>query len=139
MYETPVAGAFLLVATPRGCQRSPRRSGAPGPAVEWPSGSSTDGGRLAATGLRRGQIGLIRPGQPRRGGGKDLGAVLLQRHQVLQGVHPRVETGRNQTGEHTGNVGTVLRGKEQRVLALPDEELQRPLDQVVVQRGAGHG
>src|SRR5438132_1719358 len=48
---------------------------------------------------------------------------LLQRHQVLQGVHPRVETGRNQTGEHTGNVGTVLRGKEQRVLALPDEEL----------------
>src|SRR5712691_5320359 len=69
------------------------------------------------------EVDLIRPGQPRLGGGKDLGAVLLQRHQVLQGVHPRVETGGNQTGEHTGDVGTVLRGKEQRVLALPDEEL----------------
>jgi hypothetical protein len=43
---------------------------------------------------------------------KDRGAVLLQRHQILQGIHPGVEAGGNQASEHTGNVGAVLGGKE---------------------------
>ena len=47
-----------------------------------------------------------------------------------------METGGYQAGEHTGNVGTVLGGIEQLVFALSDEELQGPLDQVVVQRRA---
>ena len=65
---------------------------------------------------------MIAPGQPRRGLRKDLGAMLLQRHQVLQGIDTRLETGGNETGEDAGNVGTVLRSVKQRVLALPNEE-----------------
>jgi hypothetical protein len=65
--------------------------------------------------------------------------MLLQRHQVLQGIHPRRKTGGHQAGEHTGKVGTVLGGKEQRVFALPDKEFSGPLDEVIFQGGTGYG
>ena len=64
--------------------------------------------------------------------------MFLQRHQVVQGIATRMHAGGNQTGEHTGNVGAVRRFVEERVLALPDEQLQGPLDQVVIQRGPGN-
>ena len=60
-------------------------------------------------------------------------AVLLQCHQVLEGVDTRVETGGNQAGEHTRDIGTVLRLIEQLVLALADKQLQGPLHQIVVE------
>ena len=90
--------------------------------MEWPIRIKHGWRTIGGDWLKAGEIGLIRPGQPRLGVGKDLGAVFLQRHQVLQGVHPRVETGRNETREDTGNVGTVSVASERRVLALSDEQ-----------------
>jgi hypothetical protein len=66
-------------------------------------------------------------------------AVLLPRHQVLQGIDPGIQTGGDQTGEDTGDVGTVLGGIEQGVLPLPNEEFQRALHQVIIERGAFDG
>ncbi len=90
--------------------------------MEWRPRACADGARLATRGLRRGETRVIGPGQPRRGLRKDRDAMLLQRHQVLQGIDTRLETGGNEAREDAGNVGTVLRRVKQRVLALPNEE-----------------
>jgi hypothetical protein len=65
-------------------------------------------------------------------------SVIAHGIHILERVQPSVHTGRNQTGEHTGDGGTVLGGKKQRILALPDEEFQSSLDQVVIQGGPGY-
>jgi hypothetical protein len=64
--------------------------------------------------------------------GKDRPAVVLQRHQILQGVDTGMETGGDQAGEYTGDIGAVLILVEQGVLTLPNEQLERPLCQVIV-------
>ena len=63
--------------------------------------------------------------------GIDLDAPLLECHQGVQRIDPRVEARRNQAGEHTGNRGAVLRLIEQRVVALADEELQGALHHII--------
>ncbi len=82
---------------------------------------------------------MVRPGQPRRRIGKDLGAVLLQCHQVMQSIATSVEAGRHQTGEHTGDIGAVLSTIKERILALPDEQFQRSFHQIIIQGSARDG
>jgi hypothetical protein len=53
--------------------------------------------------------------------------MLLQGHQVLHGVHASLQTGGNQAGEHTGNVGTVLGFVQQRILTLTHKQFQGAL------------
>jgi hypothetical protein len=65
--------------------------------------------------------------------------MLLQRHQVLHGIDPGLHTGGNQTGEETGDGGTRLGGREQGVLALPNEQFEGALGQVIVKRRAANG
>jgi hypothetical protein len=52
-----------------------------------------------------------------------LKAVLLYRHQILQRIDPRLQAGRNHTGQQTGNVRTMLGRVEEGVLALANAEL----------------
>src|SRR4030095_4886540 len=73
------------------------------------------------------------PWQPRYWVLKDRRAVLLYRHQVLQGVDTCLETGGDQACEQTGDVGTVLRGIKQTVVALTNRQLQGALDRIVVE------
>ena len=73
--------------------------------------------------LRRDRRDRIVPRQPRARIGKDLVAVLLDCDQILQRIHTRLQTGGNDTGQQTGNIGTMLRGIEERVLALAIAEL----------------
>src|SRR2546427_11955845 len=63
---------------------------------------------------------------------------LLQRRQVLQRIDARMETGGDQTGEHTGDIGAVLSAVKQRVVALADEPFQGPLNEIVIEWRAGH-
>src|SRR5207302_7879442 len=117
-HEAVIAGPLHLVAKDPGRTGAPVGARADHCAVERQPRRSPDGSGLATRRLRRGPAGGIGPWQPRRRLRKDLGTVLLQRHQVLQGIDARLETGGDQTGEHTGDVGAVLSAVEQRVLAL---------------------
>ena len=58
--------------------------------------------------------------------------MLLQRHQVLQGIDTRLATGGNEARQDAGNVGTVLRSVKQRVLALPNEKFLMLTEFVVI-------
>jgi hypothetical protein len=62
----------------------------------------------------------------------------LQRHQILHGIEARIEAGGDEAGEETRNGGTVLVLVQERVGALPDEQLQAPPGQIVVERRAGY-
>jgi len=101
-------------------------------AVEWCSGGRPHGPRLASRRLKRAQLRLRVPGQPRLGGGKDRGARLLQRYAGLSGMAPRVEAGGAHPGEHTGDVGAMLGAIKQRVVALADAQLPGARHQIVI-------
>jgi hypothetical protein len=58
--------------------------------------------------------------------------MLLQRHQVLYGIDTRIEARGNQAREYAGDVGAMRVFVKQRVFALPNEQLQEPFSQVVV-------
>jgi len=94
---------------------------------------------LAPRLLRWGERCLRGPGEPGAGVGKDLGAVFLQRHQILHGIDPGMQTRGDQTREDTGDVGTVLGSIEERILPLPNKEFQRPLGEVIIERRAFNG
>ena len=51
-------------------------------------------------------------------------------------MDPRVEARRHQAGEHTRDRGTRLTLGAQRMLPLPNEEFQRALHQVLIERSA---
>ena len=76
---------------------------------------------------------MIIPRQPGVRVVKDRRAVLLQRHQILQRIHPGVEAGGNEAGEHAGDIGAVVRGVKETVFPLANGQLQRPLRDIVVQ------
>src|SRR5262249_50699008 len=101
---------------------APVRAGTHHCLMEWGSGAGPDGWGLAPRHLRGGPAGGIRPGQPRRRVRKDLCPVVLESHQVFERIDASLETGGDQTGEHTRNVRTVLRTVEERILALPHEQ-----------------
>jgi hypothetical protein len=61
----------------------------------------------------------------------------LQGDQVLHRVNARLKTGGDQARQPTGNVSTVLGFVKQRILPLPNEQLQGALAQVIVDGGAG--
>src|SRR6266571_2901252 len=130
--EAVVAGPLHGVAHDHRRPGASVRSGADHCAVEREPRRSPDGAGLATRGLRRGPARGIGPGQPRRRVRKDCGAVLLQRHQVIQDIAPGVEAGGNQARQHTGNVSAVLGAIKQRVLALSDEEFQCSLHHIVL-------
>jgi hypothetical protein len=62
--------------------------------------------------------------------------MLLQCHQVVDGVDTGMQTGGHQTRQHTGNDGTMFALEEQRVLALANTHLEDAFRQGVVKRGA---
>ena len=115
MTQLPSVGAGVGVLLWNGFPDRPRW---PPSGASWPK---------AGPGCR------IIPRQPGAGIGKDRLAMLLHRHQILQRIDACLQTGGNQTGEHTGNIGTMLRGIEERVLALANAQFQGPLGDVVVQ------
>ena len=87
--------------------------------------------------LRGHKGGLIIPRQPGTGSGEHLLAVFLHRHQRVQGIHPGLHAGRNDTGEDTRNVGTMLGGIEQGVLALANRQFERALCAIIIERCPG--
>src|SRR6266849_6015367 len=138
LYETVVARPFPLVAHNRRRTGAPVRTGIDHSAVEWRPRARPNGSGLATRGLGWGQMRLVGPGQPRRGIGKHLGAVFLEGHEIIEDIDTRIDAGGDQAGEHTGDRGAVVGLVEQRVLTLPDKQLQRPLHHVVVQWRASH-
>jgi hypothetical protein len=64
--------------------------------------------------------------------------VFLSRDQVRHRIDARIEAGGDQAGQHAGNVGTLLTFVKQRVVALPNEQLQDALGEILVERRAGH-
>src|SRR5712691_7913219 len=136
--EALIAGALYVVADDPGHTGAAVSTGGADSALEWRSRTCADGARLAPGGLRRGPTAGIGPGQPRRRVSPDLRPVFLQRDQVLHRIDTRIEAGGDQAGEDARNVRTVLTFVKQRVVALPNEQLQRPLRQIVVQRRSGH-
>jgi|GEM_PF-1253053 len=117
-------GRFSGGPQTRDARVPPVRSRPPHVDVERRSRPSPDGSGLASRRLRRSPARGVGPGQPRSRVRHDLAAVFLQRHQVIQDLHTRVEASGDQTGDHTGDGGAVLRAKQQRVLALPNEKFQ---------------
>ena len=59
--------------------------------------------------------------------------MLLDCHQILQRIDSRLHTGGNDTGKDAGNVGAMLGGIEQGVLALANREFERALGDVIVE------
>ena len=73
---------------------------------------------------------------PREPGGRiteDRRTVLLQHDQIFQRIHPGIEAGGNKAGEHTGDVGAMLRGVKETVFPLPNDELQGALHDIGVE------
>ncbi len=139
MPEAIIAGALYVVAHDSGRTGAPVRTGVADSALEWRSRTGPDGWRLAAGGLGRRPAAGIGPGQPRRRVRTDLAPVLLQRHQILHRVDARIEAGGDQAGEHARDVCAMRAFVHQGVVALPNEQLQGPLGQIIVERRTGHG
>jgi hypothetical protein len=57
----------------------------------------------------------------------------LPRHQVIEGIHPSLDTGGDQTGQDTGDRGAVRASVKQTVFSLSNDQFQRSLDGVAVQ------
>src|SRR4029434_719009 len=77
VHEAAVAGPLHLVAHHAGRWDAPVGARVGHRAVEWQSAAGWDGGRLEEAGLRRAQVGLIIPREPRLRRPKDRGAMLL--------------------------------------------------------------
>src|SRR5262245_26852183 len=70
----------------------------------------------------------------RAGAGRECAGVLLQLGPVVERIDPVQLAGGDQAHEQIAHAGAVLGLVEQRVLAMQDRLLQRPLAHVVVQR-----
>src|SRR5262249_36376437 len=127
------AGARRMVAHEGGRQYTPVGARVGDRAVEWQSTAGRDGGRLEKAGLRRCQVYVVIPRQPGGRIAKDHRAMLLQRDQVLQRIHPRLETCGNEAREHATDVGAVVRGVEETVFPLANGQLQRPLHDIILE------
>ena len=131
-------GTLPLVAPRPGRELSPLCPRAAGAAVEWVSprpgwlrigdqcpkaGPDGRDNSMAATPLdherQSGSAPVTPPGTPARS-------------------HTCLDTSGDQAREQTGDVGTVLRGVEETVLTLANEQLQGPFDRVIVQGRPGN-
>src|SRR5437660_1552811 len=101
--------------------------------MEWESTAGRDGGRLEKAGLRWCQVRVVILRQPGGRIAKDHRPMLLQRDQVLQRIHPRLEICGDQAREYAGDVGAVVRGVEETVFPLANGQLQRPLHDIVIE------
>ena len=141
LYGRPTAGCTGpgLHRGPLMLQRTPQAG------FSWPQSQSIfgmapptgpHGARLATRGLRRGEMHVRGPGEPRPPDWPRPRHGAPARPPGTRWRSPCRETGGDQAGQHAGDVSTVRRLVEQGVLALADEQLQRPLDQIVVEGGA---
>jgi len=125
------------------CAPTPQRGDGSGPWAVWGGGPHGRHGAAAGS-VRRGFGGQARqrrgviPGHPGRRVECHRGGMALQRDQVIKRRHLVQFRGMDQTHEQIADLGAVQGAIKQRIVAMQDGLLERPLADVVAQRGAGY-